>query len=233
MKKGLIKILFKILIILEMKIKRLLLTILIIYLFPLGAFAFEIKSLSLEGGPLFMLNTDDEGAPSPILPNIGIAGEIESGAGYFLPSLNISWNYYQLSEEDPEVVQPAEIEYADSLLLMNILIDFPYSMRYSVKNNLMLGWLASPALMIKVPLKAWGEGDSQRSDILGYFYGGRFIFLETGGYLLWRYSEKNSFKTSLSLYLPVYHLWDGRPFLDEMMVRLGVGFSFDLKKSNK
>ena len=214
-----------------MSIKKIFIIFILSAFFPFYLSAFEIQSVSFEGGPLFMLNTDDEGAPSPLLPNIGAGCEIESGSGYFMPSLNLSWNYYQLSEEDAEVVQPAEIEYADSLLLMNILIDFPYSMRYSLKNNLHYGWLASPALMLKVPLKAWGEGENQKSDILSYFYAGRFIFLEAGGYLLWNYSEKNSFKTSLSFYVPVYHLWDGRSFMDEFMVRLGVGFSFNLKKS--
>ena len=214
-----------------MCIKKIIILSIAAFFIPFSLSAFEINSVSFEGGPLFMLNTDDEGAPSPLLPNIGAGCEIESGSGYFMPSLNLSWNYYQLSEEDAEVVQPAEIEYADSLLLMNILIDFPYSMRYTLKNNLQLGWLASPAFMLKLPLKAWGEGESQKSDILGYFYGGRFIFLEAGGYLLWNYSEKHSFKTSLSFYVPVYHIWDGRPFMDEMMLRLGVGFYFNLKKN--
>ena len=214
-----------------MNIKKIIVLFFIFSCIPFFISAFEIQSVSFEGGPLFMLNTDDEGAPSPILPNIGAGFDIESGSGYFMPSINLSWNYYQLSEEDAEVVQPAEIEYADSLLLMNILIDLPYSMRYELKNSLQLGWLASPAFMLKVPLKAWGEGENQRSDILSYFYAGRFIFLEAGGYLLWNYSENNSFKTSLSLYVPVYHLWDGRSFMDEFMVKLGVGFSFNLKKS--
>ena len=210
-----------------MLFKKILVTVFIILLIPFYASGFELQSYSIEGGPLFMLNTDDEGAPSPLLPNIGAGLEMESGSGYFLPSINISWNYYQLSEEDADVVQPAEIEYADSLLLMNILIDFPYSMRYSLKKQLDLGWLVSPALMLKIPLKTWGEGETRKSDILGYFYGGRFVFLEAGGYLLWNYSEKNSFRTSLSVYLPVYHLWDGRPFMDEMMLKLGFGFLFN------
>ena len=213
-----------------MSYKKYFLFFLFIIFLPFFSYAIEINSLSLEGGPLFMLNTDEEGAPSPLLPNIGIGAEIESsGAAYFLPSMNISWNYYQMSEEEDSVVQPAEIEYADSLLLMNILIDFPYSMRYYLKESLYAGWLVSPALMLRIPLKAWGDGESQRSDILGYFYGGRFIFLEAGGYLLWNYSEKRSFKTLLSFYLPVYHLWDGRSFLDEMMLKLGFSFSFSRK----
>lgn len=203
---------------------------LLMFILPFHAGAIEFESLTLEGGPLFILNTDDEGAPSPILPSIGISGEIDNGNNsYYLPSVNISWNYYQLSDEDSAVVQPAEIEYADSLLLLNLLIDYPYSIRYQLKESLSAGWLASPAIMLKIPLKAWGDGESQRGDILGYFYGGRFIFLEAGGYLIWNYSEKNSFKTSLSTYLPVYHLWDGRPFLDEVMIKLGFGFSFNLK----
>ena len=210
--------------------KKYFLLILLLFILPFCAGALEFKSLTLEGGPLFILNTDDEGAPSPLLPSIGISGEIDNGNNrYFLPSVNISWNYYQLSEEDSAVVQPAEIEYAVSLLLLNLLIDFPYSIKYPLKDSLTAGWLASPAIMLKIPLKAWGEGDSQRGDILGYFYGGRFIFLEAGGYLIWNYSEKNSFKTSLSTYLPVYHFWDGRSFVDEIMIKLGFGFSFDLK----
>lgn len=212
--------------------KKILLFIIFIFSTPLFVFALELNSLSFEGGPVLILNTDDEGAPSPILPSIGIGADIGLAPGYLMPSIGISWNYYQLSEEDPDIVQPAEIEYGDSLLLMNILFDVPYSMRYSFKNNTKFGWLAAPAFMFKVPLKAWGEGETHKSDILKYFYAGRFIFIEAGGYFLWDYSKKKSFKTMLSLYFPLYHLWDGRPFLDEMMFKLGVSFSFNLKKSN-
>ena len=212
-----------------MTLKKIVFTVVILIYLPFSLSSFELKSISLEGGPLMIMNTDDEGAPSPILPNIGACFEIEHGDAYFMPSVNLSWNYYQLDEKDTSLVQPAEIEYADSLLLLNILIDFPYSMRYELKEKLEWGWLASPAVMLKLPLKAWGEGEDQRSDILGYFYAGRFIYLEGGGYLLWNYSEKNSFKTMLSFYLPVYQLWNGRSFFDEMMFRLGFGFSFKSK----
>ncbi len=191
----------------------------------------DIESVSIDGGPLFMLNTDKEGAPSPLLPNIGFSADIrgEGEMSYFIPSVSFCWNYYQLSESDTSIVQPAEIEYADSLLLLNILMDFPYSIRYLIKDKITAGWLVSPAVMLRIPVKAWGEGENQKSDILGYFYSGRFIFIETGGYLLWDYSDKNSFKSVLSLYFPLYHLWDGQSFFDEFMIKLGFGFSFKSK----
>ncbi len=187
---------------------------------------YGIDSIGVMGGIMFVGNPSDDGAPSPVLPYIGMSGSFSlSERGFIEPSFSLTANYYLWSESE-EIALPAEIEYADSILLMSLILDCPYVMKYRLKEKIYYGWLASPALVLRVPLKTWGEGESQKSDILSYFYGGRFIFIETGALLEWKYSEKRSFKSRLDIMLPFYHLWDGGKFTDQLSVRLGFVFSF-------
>lgn len=187
-----------------------------------------IDSIGAMGGIMYTGNSSDDGAPSPILPFIGAAGSFTIKDNIFIePSIVMTANYYLWSEEE-DMALPAEIEYADSVLLLSIFIDSPYVMKYKIKENIDWGWLASPLLVLRVPLKTWGKGESQRADILSYFYGGRFLFLEAGGLIEWNYSPHRSFKGRLDLLFPLYHLWDGGVMTDQLSVRLGFIFSFKL-----
>ncbi len=202
-------------------------------LFFLSLTLYGLESFGITAGVMYVRNSSDEGAPSPILPYLGATASFALGEKSFLePSLIFNWNYY-LWSSDEEMALPAEIEYADSVLLLNIVLDCPFVMKYKIKNNVSWGWLASPAFIFRIPLKSWGEGDSDKSDILSYFYGGRFIFLEAGGLVEWDYSAKNSLKAKIDVLLPIYNIWDGGSFSNQLSVRLGLTFSFIPKSAQK
>lgn len=191
---------------------------------------YGIDSIGVMGGVMFTGNSSDDGAPSPILPFIGAEASFTFRDNSFIePSIAMTANYYLWSAEE-SMALPAEIEYADSVLLLSIFLDSPYVMKYRLKENVDWGWLASPLLVFRVPLKTWGEGASQKADILSYFYGGRFLFLEAGGLIEWNYSPLKSFKSRLDLLFPVYHLWDGGALADQLSVRLGFIFSFKVQE---
>lgn len=207
-----------------MKCRILILIVLFLFI-PLATLS-ALDSIGVTGGVIYVRNSSDDGAPSPILPYIGINAVFRLDEKLSLePSLSLTANYYLWSETG-ETAIPAEIEYADSVLLLNLILDCPVVMKYRVKENVSLGMLASPAFIFRVPLKAWGEGEDRKKDITSYFYGGRFIFLETGGLVEWNYSENKSFQSRLDILFPVYHIWDGGAFSDHLSVRLGFVFSF-------
>ncbi len=201
--------------------------------FPFTSFSlYGIDSIGAMGGVMFTGNSSDEGAPSPILPFIGAAASFAFRENSFIePSIAMTANYYLWSAEE-SMALPAEIEYADSVLLLSIFLDSPYVMKYRLRENIDWGWLASPLLVLRVPMKTWGEGDTQKADILSYFYGGRFIFLEAGGLIEWNYSPLKSFKSRLDLLFPLYHLWDGGAITDQLSVRLCLIFSFKVQEKS-
>ena len=187
------------------------------------------QNYAFETGMMYLNNSSDEGAPSPILPYFGVSGSIDMGNNRKLtPSVLFTGNYYLWSDAEEKAI-PAEIEYADSVWFLSMLVDVPYTFRYQIKEKLFVSWLVSPVLALKIPLKTWGDGENQRGDMLGWFYKGRFIYLEAGSGLEWHYSETKSYGLELCVLYPVYHIWEGSDFLDSMIVRLGFIFSFNKK----
>ena len=203
----------------------------IIFFLAMTLYGVEFESFGITGGVMYINNPSDDGAPSPILPYLGAAASFSLNEKYFVePSIVFNWNYY-LWSKDEGVALPAEIEYADSVLLLNIIVDCPFVMKYRITKNVAFGGLASPVFIFRIPLKTWGEGDSQESDILSYFYGGRFLFLEAGALVEWDYSPKHSLKARLDILFPVFHLWDGDSFSDQLSLRLSLTFSFMSKSA--
>ena len=214
-------------------INKKIISFLILFFLVFTLYGFDFESYGVTGGVMYIENSSTDGAPSPILPYLGANASFYLKEKMFIePTIAFNWNYYLWSTKEGMAL-PAEIEYADSVLLLNIIIDCPFVMKYDFKKNLSLCWLASPLFIFRVPLKTWGEGESQKSDIMSYFYGGRFLFLEAGGFAEWDFSSKNSLKARVDLILPVFHLWDGDSFSDQLSVRVSVTFSFMSEKAQQ
>ena len=208
-----------------------------IFLFPLlfflvfSLYGIDYDSYGITGGVMYIRNSSNDGAPSPILPFLGVNAGFSINERFFIePSLVFNFNYYLWSEEE-QMALPAEIEYADSVQLLNIILDLPFVMKYKITKDISLGALASPVFIIRIPIRTWGEGDTQKSDILSYFFGGRFLFFEVGALVDWSYSLKHSFKARIDLLLPIYHLWDGDAFSNQLSIRASLTFSFMTKKA--
>jgi hypothetical protein len=202
---------------------------LFLILFSITVSMYGIESLGVTGGVMYVRNSNEEGAPSPLLPYIGLtSGFLIMEKHLIEPSLTVTGNYYMWSEEQ-EIALPAEIEYADSVFFITFMLDIPYVWKYEVSEKLNLGALAGANLVFRIPGTAWGEGENQKSDMTSYFLGGRFLFLEAGGFLEWRYAAKKYFRIGADIIYPVYHLWDGGSKTDQLTLKLGVTFNFGFK----
>lgn len=194
-------------------------------------YSLEFRSWGASGGVMYVRNSHDDGAPSPMLPYLGLATSFNlSGNNFLEPSLLVSWNYYLWNTED-EIALPAEIEYADSVLLINLLLDCPFVMKFDISETVKTGFLLSPAFILRIPIKTWGEGDSVKSDMMSFFYGGRFLFLEAGGIIEWNYSPTKSFKGRIDFLYPIYHIWDGGDKTDHLTIKVGIIFSFEKQRN--
>ena len=212
--------------------KRVLLFLILLSL-ALSLYGLEFESYGIMGGVMYIRNSIEDSAPSPILPFLGVNTSFSFSERFFIePSAVFNWSYF-LWSEDKKMALPAEIEYADSVLLFNIMLDCPFVLKFNVNEKVALGGFVAPALIFRFPLKTWGEGDSHRSDILSYFYGGRFIFIEAGSLVEWNYSLRYSFKARLDTLLPVFNLWGDAPFSNQLTVRASITFSFKTKSARQ
>jgi hypothetical protein len=68
--------------------------------------------------------------------------------------------------------------------------------------------------------------------MLSYFIGpGRFLFPQAGVFMDWKVSPRLSMRPALRLYLPVFHIWDGDPLLDQGMIFLNIAFRVALTRN--
>jgi len=207
---------------------------LILFFSALTLYGFSFESYGVKGGVMYVRNSHLDSAPSPALPFLGVNAGFHLNKNYFLePSIIFNWSLYSWSENE-KMALPAEIEYADSVLLLNFIIDCPFVLKFRITENVSICPFVSPVFIFRFPIRAWGEGDSSKSDIMSYFYNSRFIFLELGTFVEWYHSPRHSLKARLDALLPVYNLWtESYSITDHFSIKASITFSFLTKNGQQ
>jgi hypothetical protein len=188
---------------------------------------FEKEDISFFYDVLWLGNSDDDSAPSPLLGVVG--GGIRfrlSDVLLFAPEIGFYGAEYFYREGK---AYPAEIEYKDAVGVLGILIDPLLYYQYPVRNNLTLNGGFGPAFSFKIPLIP--HGDAPSGEVGGYFLeSARFLYLEARGSLEWKFTEALGLTVRLRTLLPVFHLWDGEnvPFYDQLFFGGGIGLQINL-----
>lgn len=193
--------------------------------------ALDITALDFHSGLLWMIDepADDEGtgAPDPLLTPVGFGLTIPLNGRMSLdPALFLFGSNYAFQEWDRP--RPAQIEQRE-MYVLSLMIDPAFAFTYQWRDNLSWGYLLSPTLLFRIPtITAPGE-EAAHSEMLSYFIGpGRFIFPQAGLFMEWRVNERISFRPAVRTYLPIFHLWDGDPLLDQLTVFFNAGFRLKL-----
>lgn len=200
--------------------------------------ALSIPGIDLFGGLVFVGNGNAEGGPSPLLGYWGVGMPVRINENmYFGPELGMFSTQYQLTSDGSKAV-PTEVEFADSLWMISLLLDASFRYLFEVSDTLLLGPSAHLGFIFRIPILGYGlaAGDSSDptygSSIVSYFYSQVRFFLPGVGFrLYWDLFERLGFLFRLTGYFPIFHLWDGEgaPFYDQMIVSGTVGVRFKFK----
>ena len=107
-----------------------------------------------------------------------------------------------------------------------------FAIGWAISSQLALSVAAGLDFNLRAPLivdDAAGAGDVANSS--GYFYAaGRFLLPRNELRLEWDASANLSVSTTVRIYYPLFHAWDGegRPFADQLMIAGLVGVSIPL-----
>jgi hypothetical protein len=198
-----------------------------------AGYGFEIESLDFNAGLFWLGASSPEAAPSPLHWRVGAALPMSFTNLFLLaPELNVSWdNRFTLNEEQTRAI-PAELERADQVNFINIILDAHAMFRFDITESISAGPMAFPSFLFRIPIKSWGqakEDKEYKQTLVSYLWGkGRFFFLGAGGFFSWAFSEGVGFVFQLKTRLPVFHIWDQEqlPFHDQMMVAGSIGLKF-------
>jgi hypothetical protein len=189
-----------------------------------GESAFQ--SLGVFHDTLWLGNSDNDSAPSPILSVWSVSAEfLISDRWYISPELGFYEVEYFYRDD---IAFPAEIEYADAVRTFDILLCSPVLYRFAPAEDFFILAGSGPAFSFKIPRRTYGDGSS--GDIGGYFMQkARFIHWEITAGLEWKFFTRLAFYARTRFIVPLYRLWDGddMPFYDGLMA--GAGFGLRLK----
>jgi len=186
-----------------------------------------LDSYTVEGGLQLLINSDQDSAPSPLMPTIGFSRPfwqrgiftLNGGALFF-------GTFYQYQNNR---ALPAELEHRDFLVLAS-LVDARIGPEFIITNRLKAGAGLGLALFIRLPIPLFDDIKDDFAPLAGYFYAGRFAYPETELYAAWKLNDKFELKTSIRALFPIFHLWDGEdlPFVDQMLISGLIGIRYTL-----
>jgi len=206
------------------------LLIVILYsIFPLSLSGAHIESLDVQGGLLWIGNAVENQQPNPLIPFPGFALPIRISKHFLIePSLEFYKYFYEITTGDKAI--PTQIETQNNRQIWGLLVsprfvfDFPISPRNS------LGFFISPVFLFRIPGIAVDQATAPDSSVFtSYFYGaGRFFYPETSLRFTWRASDGVVLKINIRALYPIFHIWDEEdlPFYDQMLLSVGISFSF-------
>ena len=189
---------------------------------------FQFQGVEIFRDVLWLGNSETDSAPSPILGVWGAAAKFKlTERFFFLPEIGLYGIEYFYRDGK---ALPAEIEYADAVGTLVVLLDPLVAYNIPLPGG-KLAVLAGtgPALSIKIPIVP--HGDAPTSEVGGYFFEKlRFLHWEFKGVLEWNLTDSLGLSVRLRTLLPIYRFWDGEgsPIYDGLMAGAGVGFRIRL-----
>jgi hypothetical protein len=202
---------------------RLLITICLLLLAALTPLS-ALDSLQIDAGLVYQVNSEEDSAPSPLMPAAGIVlpwrafGKIESEWGILTFG-----TYYRLAAGR---ALPAELEQRD-FWVQGILASLRLGPEFALGEKLKLGLSGGISLLLRAPVPLFDDTTGDWGDLTAYLYGmARFLYPEAGLYAELPLRERLSVRLSARASIPLFHLWDGEglPFTDQLLAGLLLGF---------
>ena len=179
--------------------------------------------LGIDTGLILLINTDQDSAPSPLLNTLGVSIPFLGGDNplYWEASLLFFNTHYQhsIGANGMDRFTPAEIEKADSLWTLGLILDTRFGYALKLGDTVRIGGAAGLAAVFRLPLIAIEQGGEYQGPAMSYFLT-RFLYPELEIAVHWDILKSMGLAIAVRGLFPLFHIWDGEnlPFFDQMMI---------------
>jgi len=203
-----------------------------------------LDELSIQAGRMLLSNpaAQDQvsplGAPSPWLVMAGAAVPLISSGLFRLELGALIWGTLYELVDATAVMVPTQVETAHQVGVLGLWLSPLAGIRVPIADGrIELGATAGLSLNFRFPLYetdlAAGEAAQRVAAGYRYFWAGRFLFPETRLSFRWLAFDDFALRLSVTALYPLFHLWDGGAFLDQLTVAVLFGFDFRFPGSRK
>lgn len=183
--------------------------------------ASAIDRVSIDSGLIYIGNSDQDSAPSPILRTIGATIPVfRSGLFVISTGMQFWGSFYTYSNER---ALPQEMEAPGDLWnwILATMLDSRFGIEYPFNKKLTAGSDIGLSFLLRFPIVSSEAAKPDRVPVMQYFFfKGRFFYPETSIYLRWDVYKRVGVSFTVKSYYPVFHLWDGEnlPFYDQLLI---------------
>ena len=164
--------------------------------------------ISFYGGLSYMVTTQEEAAPNPLVNTLGMGFKFSLGNWVVIKAgIQGFGNYYGFTSDGQERLIPIEIENRDFWVLSSILdlkagLNIPFSRMIGITGSV------GPAFVLRFPFASFPDMVSKQEQATEYFFSGtRFLYLESDVTLDWQISEKMGVSFCVRFFYPIFTLW--------------------------
>jgi hypothetical protein len=181
-----------------------------IFLFFFASSVWCLPFIGVDTGLLFMINTEKEGAPNPvILQGLGATLPLinNNDEGFFLDAgMLIFLNQYQWYNKR---AIPADSERSDTVEVVFVQLDLLSGILMKLTKELTFGASLGPALVFPFPLFAYDNGAVYINSMYTYFYSNvKFLYAETELLLRWAIMKELNLTFKIRAMYQLAALWD-------------------------
>jgi hypothetical protein len=162
------------------------------------------------GGLSYMVTTQEEAAPSPLVNSLGLGLKFSLGNWIVLKAgIQGFGNYYGFTSNGDGRLIPIEYELRDFWVLSSIL-DLKVGLNIPMGKVFGITGAVGPAFVLRFPFASFPDMVSKQDQATSYFFSGtRYVYLESDVAFDWQISEKMGVSFGIRFFYPIFTLWNG------------------------
>ncbi len=184
----------------------------------------DVDGVEFESSLLVVLNSVGDGAPDPVVNTLGVSMPVRLDEHWIVrPEAQVFFIGYKY---DSGRAVPESSSW-DNVVEMSIMLNPTGSYEYRLTQDLVASADAGLGFLLRFPVFLNGSSAGDMAiPVTTWLLAGRFIYPNVGGSLTWKISPKWSAVLRAQFYYPIFNLWGGTPWYDEMTYGAGIGLRY-------
>ena len=184
----------------------------------------EVDGIEFQSSVLCVLNAVGDGAPDPIVNTLGISAPLRlDDRWYIRPEFQVFFIGYTFANGRAV----PESSSWDNVVEMSIMVNPVGGYEFPLGRDLVTSAEAGLGFLLRFPVFLNGEAAGDMAlPVNSWLWAGRFIYPNLGGSLTWKLSPKWSAVLRGQLFYPLFNLWSGEPWYDQLTYGAGIGVRY-------
>jgi len=207
--------------------KRLCVGVLLVALAPaswgVSLWGMNLDGVEAQSSILVILNSVEDGAPDPVVNTIGISAPVRlRGNWYLRPEIQMFFLGYKY---DGRAVPESSMW--DNVVEWSIMLNPTGGYEFPLTRDLTATAEGGLGFLLRFPVYLNGDtAGGMAWPVTSWLLAGRFLYPDVGGGLAWKISSKWTAVFRGQLFYPIFDLWSGLPWYDELTFGAGIGVRY-------